>query len=109
MSDDYQIEIPQSFLQMYVLPGRSKLNAPREQVLADYELCEDMANMLVATAADMQFKLGVTEQDVLERCLRGLLLDDSVVAPAQAHWVVQRLAELLNWPWQIAENVAGPS
>jgi hypothetical protein len=108
MSDDYQIEIPQSFLQLFVLPGRSKLNAPREQVLADYELCEDMANMLVVTAADMQFKLGVTEQDVLERCLRGLLLEDSVVAPVYAHWVVQRLAELLNWPWQKSENSSTP-
>lgn len=97
MSDEYQIEIPQSFLALYTDPGRSKPNAPREVVAARYELCEDLANLLTQTAPEIQFSLGVAESDVLLRCHRGLLGDDAVVAPPEAEWVVRRLAELLNW------------
>ena len=105
MSDDYHLEIPPSFLALYLAPGGSKLLAPKAQVLADYELCEDMAQLLAPTAADMQFKLGVTEHDVMTRCLAGLLEEGAVVPAAQAHWVVRRMAEILHWPWQNLENV----
>ena len=50
MPDDNQIEIAQSFIAMYVAPGRSSPNAPREVVLARYEQCEDMALTLVEPA-----------------------------------------------------------
>jgi len=39
----------------------------------------------------------VTETDVLERILRGLLSGDAV-DEAEARWVVRRLAEVLDWP-----------
>lgn len=48
----------------------------------------------MATRAD----LGVTELDVLGQLLRGLQMADSAVTPDEAHWVVRRLAELLEWP-----------
>ncbi len=98
------IEIPPSFLQLYVPAGRSKPTAPWPQVLADYELCEDMAHMLGPTAADLQFKLGVTEQDVIERCYAGLRTDPCVLTEPQSRWVLQRMAEILSWPWQNVEN-----
>ena len=97
MSDDYQIDIPPSFMALYTDAGRSKPNAPREVVAARYELCEDMANMLTQTAQDMLFSLGITESDVLQRCLQGLTTDASVVTPPEAQWVVSRLAELSGW------------
>ncbi len=100
-----QIDIPASFLALYVPSGRSKPTASWAQVLADYELCEDMANMLAPTAADLQFKLGVTEQDVIERCYSGLRTEPCVLNEAQSRWVVQRMAEILSWPWQNLENV----
>lgn len=105
--NDYtpSIEIPPSFLQLYVVPGRTKPSAPLSQVLTEYELCEDMAQMLAPTAADMQFKLGVTEQDVIERCYLGLRTEPCVLNAAQSAWVVQRMAEILSWPWQNLENV----
>jgi hypothetical protein len=31
--------------------------------------------------------------------LRGLQMEGSVVSLPESDWVVQRLAELLNWPW----------
>lgn len=97
MSDEYQIEIPQSFMALYTDVGRSKPNAPRQEVAARYELCEDLANLLTQTAGDMQFSLGIDESDVLVRCHQGLLGDAAVVTPAEAQWVVCRLAELLQW------------
>ena len=97
MSDEYQIEIPQSFMALYTDAGRFKPNAPREVVASRYELCEDLANLLTQTAADMQFSLGIDESDVLARCSQGLLGDAAVVTENEARWVICRLAELLQW------------
>lgn len=97
MSDEYQIEIPQSFMALFVDPGRQNPNTSREVVAGRYELCEDMASMLTETAKNMQFSMGITERDVLERVQRGLVGDGAVVTPLEAVWVVHRLAELLGW------------
>lgn len=97
MSIDNQIEIPQSFMAMYVLPGRSRPNAPQEIVLARYELCEDMACLLTEHAQTLAFKENFTEQEVLVRCRQGLLEDESDFSDAEAQWVILRLAELLEW------------
>ena len=97
MSDEYQIEIPQSFMALFVEPGRQKPNASREVIAERYELCEDMATMLTETANTMLFSLGITENDVLVRVHRGLIGEGAVVTPSEAVWVVHRLAELLGW------------
>lgn len=98
MSDESQIEIPQSFIALFVEPGRTKPNASREHIAARYELCEDLANLLTETAGSMQFSLGITEADVLQRCQLGLQVPDSVVTPLEVPWVICRLAELMQWP-----------
>jgi hypothetical protein len=98
MSEDNQIFIPESFMALFIKPGRYKPSASAE-VSDRYELCEDMANMLTETAQNMQFTLGITEQDALMQCLRGLQVDGSVVSLPESDWVVHRLAELLNWPF----------
>ena len=97
MSDEYHIEIPQSFMALFVDPGRQKPNASRAVVADRYELCEDMASMLTETAKNMLFSLGITERDVLERVSRGLVGESAVVTQPEAVWVVRRLAELLDW------------
>ena len=98
MSDASQLEIPQSFVALFITaPGR-KPSAPRAEVQARYALCEDLATLLTDTAHTMLHQLGITEHDVLERCLRGLRGEDAVVNAAEAQWVVTRLAELCNWP-----------
>jgi len=97
MSDESQIEIPPSFLALYVAPGRQKPRLPRDELAARYELCEDMAQMLTETARNMEFGLGITEADVLARCLQGLRVEPTVVSEAESVWVVHRLAELLDW------------
>ena len=97
MSDDYQVEIPQSFIALFIEPGRSKPAATRFFIAERYELCEDMANLLTGAAQDMLHGLGIAESDVLQRCYQGLNADGAVVTPPEAEWVVRRLAELSGW------------
>ena len=97
MSEDNQIDIPASFIALFVAPGRQKPSEPRHVVADRYELCEDMATMLTETAKNMQFSLGISEHEVLVRIQRGLTGDDAVVSVPEAQWVMQRLAELVGW------------
>ncbi len=98
MSDeDSQIVVPPSFIALFVPPGRVKPTEPRAVIAARHELCEDLAQMLTEHALTKRFELGVTEDDVLQRIHAGLAAGDTVSA-AEAGWVVQRLAELLDWP-----------
>ena len=55
---------------------------------------------------DVPLEIGVDEQEVLQRCERGLCSPDGVVSAAEAQWVVTRLAELLAW---LAPPGADPS
>ena len=98
MSDDNQILIPQSFIALYLDPGRSRPNAPREQVAGRYELCEDMASLLTEHAQTMVFEQGAGEAQVLQRCRQSLLVEPSVFSEPEVDWIVCRLAELLGWP-----------
>ena len=98
MTDDFQIHIPPSFMALYVPPGKIKPTLGQRDMAARYELCDDMAQLLTEQAANQQFQLGITEDLTLERCLQGLLATPDVLSEAEAHWVVCRLAELLNWP-----------
>lgn len=101
MSVDNQIDIPQSFMAMYLTPGRSRPNAPQEVVLARYEQCEDMACVLTEHAQTLAFKENFAPREVLQRCHQGLLASGTEGAgfsAAEAFWVVSRLAELLEWP-----------
>jgi hypothetical protein len=98
MYEEYQIEIPPSFMALFTDPGRQKPNASRDVVAGRYELCEDMATMLMETAKDKLLSLGIGEEDVLAQFLAGLTGVGAVVTEPEAGWVVRRLAELLQWP-----------
>jgi hypothetical protein len=103
MHDESQITIPASFTALFIEPGRSRPSASREQIAQRYDFCEDLANLLTEQASTIKWELGVTELDVLERVLRGLLAGAAADAAAvldarEARWVVTRLAELLGWP-----------
>ncbi|HJW11118.1 MAG TPA: ATPase with chaperone activity [Albitalea sp.] len=97
MSDESQILVPPSFIELFMEPGRVKPNAPRDEIAARYEFCEDLASMLTDPASTKLWELGVTESDVLERIHQGLITGDALVSPPEAQWVVRRLAELLGW------------
>jgi hypothetical protein len=97
MSEDNQIVVPHSFIELYLPPGRIKPTAPRDEIAARYEFCEDLASLLTEHAKIKHWDLGITEADVLERMHRGLRVDDAPVTAAEAVWVIRRLAELLDW------------
>ncbi len=98
MYDHNQLEIPDSFVALFIAPGREKPNASRAAVGARYEFCEDLANHLFEYARAQHHDLGITETDVLARVRLGLEQPDSGVNITEAGWVVRRLAELEGWP-----------
>jgi hypothetical protein len=104
--DDYQIYLPPSFLALYLPRGRYKPVLPRDELMARYELCEDLATQLTERARQLQFELGIAEDEVLVRVHRGLQAEPAVVTPEEAGWVVRRTAELLGWD---CPEVDGPS
>ena len=97
MSNENQIEIPQSFVALFVKPGRLKPDATHEVVLGRYELCEDMACTLTEHAAVLAFKENLSGKEVLQRCHQGLLADALNFSEKESAWVIRRLAELLEW------------
>jgi hypothetical protein len=103
MTDEYQIEIPPSFYALYT-DARRRLIEPLRTVRERYEICEDLANHLVDHARDVHHGIGVPEDEVLARCLKGLRVPQAGVSEAEAVWVVRRLAELLAWEWPGLES-----
>ncbi len=95
--DDHQIEVPPSFIALFVPPGRIKPTASWHEIRERYEYCEDLANMLTDTASTKLWQLGVSESDVLERVGQGLQGGQAGVNEVEAQWVLRRLAELLGW------------
>lgn len=104
MPDENQIEIPQSFIAMFVDRGRFKPNATQEAVIGRYELCEDMACTLIEHAQTMHFDHGIAEKDVLSHCHQGLIEKSSVLTENESVWVIHRLAELLVWEPLVLDN-----
>ncbi len=111
MSLDNQIEPPQSFMAMYLTPGRDRPNAPQSVILARYELCEDMASLLAEQVQTLAFEENFAGTGALMKCYQGLLAGEADFTPREAAWVVLRLAERLGWEapeWLIAA-LAGPA
>ena len=94
MDEQYQIEIPQSFLALYFRQGRAI--ATRATIEARYDLCEDLASQTGEVCHTLQFRNDLTETDALAGCHAALLAGDTV-EPAEADWVIRRVAELLQW------------
>ncbi len=96
MSDEYQIPIPPSFQALYV-DARGRLTERLAVYRERYELCEDMAQMLVDHSQAQHHDVGVEEGDVLLRTRAGLATAESGFSSAEAVWIATRLAELLGW------------
>ena len=96
MSDDYQVDIPPSFYALYI-DARRRLIEPIGVVRDRYDVCEDLAQLLVQQALLLHHTEVPSESEILLRILAGLQSSESGVLAAEARWIVQRLAELLNW------------
>lgn len=97
MSDDNQTYVAPSFQALY-RDARQRWTLPPREVAARHELCEDLAQHLTTHCQNVHVEVGAETDEVLARCLQGLLTAESGVSEAEATWVVTRLAELLNWP-----------
>lgn len=97
MEDPNQIEVPPSFTALFASPSGYKLTEPMSTVRQRYELCEDLAQMLMEQASSAAFKGDLPERDVLARTQAALSGADSPVQPREAWWVTMRIAELLGW------------
>lgn len=95
-TDDNQIHIPPSFTALFS-DRHGRLQAPPAQVRDRYELCEDLANQLVAHAQTLYHVQAPSEEEILRRMHAGLASSGSGVTAAEAVWVTCRLAELLEW------------
>lgn len=105
---DHQLLVSPSFVALHTSPGRLKPDLSWPALLERYELCEDMAQMLTEHASQVLVRLGITEGDVLQRVLAGLLADEARLSEGEARWVVCRLAELLQWPLPAAVAAGVP-
>ncbi len=94
MDEQYQIEIPQSFMALYVRNGRPI--ETRRHIEERYDLCEDMAVQTSDLCHALQFAKESSEADILGQCFVALR-DGGVVTEAEATWVIARTAELLQW------------
>lgn len=96
--DDYQIEIPPSFFALYADPRRPyRLRESMALVRSRYEVCEDLATLLVDQARILSHVEVPSETEVMLRIYAGLLSEDSGVSHDEARWITTRLAELLDW------------
>lgn len=96
MDDTSQIQPPSSFAELFRDRG-GRLRTPIAEVVERYELCEDLACHLVEQAQTLYHSGNSSEEGVLLGMYSALASPGSVVSPAEAGWVVQRLAELLEW------------
>jgi len=96
MSDENQILIPESFLALFLSPGRSRPGASHAHIMERYELCEDLACALVEQANTKKWELGVEKEDVVARIHQGLLSGETGLTEAETQWVTRRLSELMD-------------
>ena len=94
---DNQIEVPPSFMAVHT-DARGRLQVTADTLRERYELCEDLACMLVEQAQTLFHVQAPSEAEVLTRIHAGLCTGESLLALPEATWVVSRLAELLAWP-----------
>lgn len=97
MDDSNQIEVPPSFLALFTSPSGHRLLRPINEVRERYELCEDLAQMLVDQAETARFKSGGSERETLAKMELVLSDPGSGLEGQEASWVLTRLAELLGW------------
>jgi hypothetical protein len=97
MDDPNQIEVPPSFVALFTSPGGQRLSEPMNVVRERYELCEDLAQMLVEQAGANLFKSGGEPAEVLEKLRLALSGPEGSLSANEAGWVATRIAELAGW------------
>ena len=93
-SDHNQTLVPESFL---VLHTRNGLALPlRAEIETCHGLCERVALHAAAFLSD-RYQESDDSSEAPKRCHDGLRSDGEAFAPAEAAWIVLRVAELQGW------------
>lgn len=115
MDDHSQIQIPDSFIHLFVRRGPPLPRHRAAEIAQRFEVCDDMAAALMPRAQELQFKLGVTEADVIDKLLESLQPltegEGAVLSAPETQWVVCHLAEQLGWVEHLSPELkalAGP-
>jgi hypothetical protein len=110
--DDSQIHIPDSFIHLFARRGQPLPRQRAAEIAQRFELCDDMAATLMPRAQELQFKLGITEADVIDRLLQSLLAltqggegKPALLSVPEAQWVVCHLAEQLGWAQHLSPEL----
>lgn len=96
MDDSSQIHLPPSFIALYQA-ANGRLTLPRTELLARYEHCEDMTQLLTERALQLYHGGAANEEGVLSGIHAALGDAGTGLTAAEARWVTLRLAELLAW------------
>ncbi len=96
MTDERQIVVPASFLQLYTPKGRVRPTPPREWLEQRHDLCEDLCSLLQETVKEKMWTLGITQEDALERVALGLAELPLELNELEATWIKTRLQEMLE-------------
>jgi hypothetical protein len=96
MDDTSQIQPPESFVALF-RSRAGRLQAPIAEIVARYELCEDLACHLVEQAQTIYHAGNASEEGVLLGFYAAISAEGAAVNTAEAAWIIQRLAELLAW------------
>jgi len=85
--------VPDSFLTLYRGPA-GRLRIDGGTLMARYELCEDMAQMLCPTAQGLCAQVGADANEAAAHLVRVASGEADTLSEAEWDWVRQRLAEL---------------
>lgn len=96
MDEHSQIHIPESFIALF-RTRTGRLPAAQGEIVARYDLCEDLASVLAQQAQALYHGGHASEEGVLAALHAGLTVPDAAVAPREARWIVLRVAEMLQW------------
>lgn len=116
MDDASQIHIPESFIRLHAPPGRPRPRPLAERIAQRFEVCDALAASLAPRAQELQFQLGITEADVIDRMLQTLLAltggqdphgqaTEAVLSEVEARWIVGHLAEQLGWLEHLSDDL----
>jgi len=93
-----QEQVPEAFIALFRPGGRGRPTRLPAEIAERHDWCEALAEGLSETARTQRWDLGITEDDALRRLHAGLQQPAAAVDALEAGWVVQRVAELLDWP-----------
>jgi len=104
MEDPNQTFVSESFMALYTERGRP--TAPRADIEARYEFCDDLASQVSEMCRTVQFSADLSESAALRTCFDGLAQPPLAVTGPESAWVMCRVCELLEWdvPAWLAER-----